>query len=131
MSRRTEVPIRPRRESNAFGGLLALGLGVLLMSLLAAVPAPAGDMTDCRLTVGPGSLEAGGEAVEIRLIASEETGEIQEVSFEPGSGLAARVMSHDPLVLLVDPSDADPGRWEITLRGEEGAVCTGTLTVDG
>jgi len=99
--------------------------------ILAAVPAPTGDRVDCRLTVGPGVLEAGGEATEIRLIASDELGEIHEISFEAGSGLAARVTSHDPLVLLVDPSEADPGRWEVTLRGEQGVVCTGTLTVDG
>ncbi len=81
--------------------------------------------------MGPGVLEAGGEATEIRLIASDATGEIHEISFEAGSGLAARVTSHGPLVLLVDPSETDPGRWEITLRGEQGTVCTGTLTVDG
>jgi hypothetical protein len=117
-------------EASAFGGVLALGAGVLLMSIMAATPVLPGADADCNLTIGPAQVVAGGEAVEVRAVPSEALEEAHEVAFPAESGLTGRVVDHDPLTLLVDPSGAEPGTWDVVVRDSQGATCAGTLTVD-
>ncbi len=126
-----EANSRPRtRDHNAGGGLLALGAGLLLLSLLAAAPPQAVAAEDCRLTFGPTPVMAGGEVVDLRLITSEEMAGPVQLAFQEGSGLEGRLTAEGPLVLEVNPANAREGRWEVTLTDGEGTVCTGALTVD-
>lgn len=118
------------RDHNVGGGLLALGAGVLLLSLLAAAPPHAAIAEDCRLTFGPTPVEVGGDVVDLRVIPSEELTGPVELAFEEGSGLQGRLTTEGPLVLEVNPANAQEGRWEVTLTDVAGTVCTGSLTVD-
>lgn len=119
-----------RRKASAFGGLLALGAGVLFMSLLAAAPATLHADADCRLTFGPTPVAAGGEVVEIRVIPSEQLDGPNHVAFAAESGLRGQVVETDPLHLAIDPADAEAGDWDVEIHDQEGRVCVGILTVD-
>jgi hypothetical protein len=119
-----------RRQPSAFGGFLALGAGVLLMSLMAATPAALQADADCRLTFGPTPVIAGGEAVEIRVIPSDELNEPEHVAFPAESGLRGQVVETSPIHLSIDPAEAEPGDWEVTLHDRQGTACVGILTVD-
>jgi hypothetical protein len=109
-------------------GLMGLGAAAMFAATFAAAPA-AVLPDDCTLTFEPAAVVAGGEAVEVQMVPSEDVEAPDAVLFQEESGLTGTLIEERPFHVTVDPSAATEGEWLVTIQRERLATCTGTLRV--
>ena len=111
---------------SSLGGFAAVAA---IAATAAFTPGPVAQEA-CMATFTPGSVRASEDAVSVLVEMSEPIGEVGMVEAQEGSGIEPGAYDAQRNSLELDTSGATAGEWEITFRGGEDMVCTGTLTVE-